>query len=75
MPTTTVRFHCKYCNKTIAFPMDDAMQADFKAKADKWPYPMLVPHSDHWAVVYLDQDFHERSVVITKATIPKLENI
>ena len=72
MPSINVRFPCKYCgDKVITITLDEVFQQNLKKKADKWPYPVLVPHSDHWAIVYIDQDMHERSVVLSRVSLGK----
>ena len=43
--------------------------AEFTATADKYPYPLIHHHEGHWAVIYLDEDFRERGVVISKISI------
>ena len=73
MPSVSIRFYCTVCKKTINFQLTEDQQEEFSKKADKWPYPLLIPHSDHWAIVYLDKDFRDRSTVITKCSIPKID--
>ena len=65
MPTIKLRFNCNLCKKTILLSLTEEFQAKFKATADKWPYPLVYPHNDHWAFVYLDGDFRERGVVVS----------
>ncbi len=72
MPTT-IRFFCHICKKTLTFQMDDETRTKITKKADKWPYPVIVPHSDHWAILYVDQDFKERSVVPTAGMTKKID--
>jgi len=62
MVDKTLRFHCDLCKKTLAVKLTAEFQENFKKKADYWPYPMIYKHADHWAVVYLDQQFKERGV-------------
>lgn len=53
--------------------MDDETVANIKAKADRWPYPVIIPHADHWVVIYLDQDMKDRSVVPTAVMLNKID--
>lgn len=62
MASKTLRFYCDICKKTISLKLSDDFQEKFKKTADYWPYPMVYRHEDHWAVVYLDQQFVERGV-------------
>ncbi|MHA1675054.1 MAG: hypothetical protein ACTSYI_15665 [Promethearchaeota archaeon] len=66
MPVKKVRFYCHYCKKTRTLRLDDDFQEKFISQADKWPYPLLVPHEGHFAVVFLDEDFVERGVTVTR---------
>jgi hypothetical protein len=66
MPNARLLFHCKYCNKTITLNFSEEAQAKFKDIADKWPYPLIYQHNDHWVVVYVDTNFQERGVIPTK---------
>ena len=66
MPVKKVRFYCYYCKKTLVLRFDDEFQQNFTKQADKWPYPLLVPHEGHYAMVYLDEDFVERGVTVTR---------
>lgn len=66
MASKKVRFYCHYCKKTLAISLDDAFQDKFSKQADKWPYPLLIPHEDHYALVFLDEDFVERGVTVTR---------
>jgi hypothetical protein len=66
MPGKKVRFYCYYCKQTLSISLDEEFQNKFTKQADKWPYPLLVPHKDHFAVVFLDEDFVERGVTVTR---------
>jgi len=69
MPEQKLRFFCKLCNKTITLRISESYQEDLKKKANKWPYPIIYPHADHWAVIYVDTNFMERGVIETRAMI------
>ena len=43
-------------------------ESKFKEKAKYSPYPILFPHDDHWAVIYLDHDFEDRGIVVSELT-------
>ena len=66
MPTTTIRFHCDYCKKTVAITLTEEYCEEFKKQADKWPYPLVYPHEGHWAIVFLDEDMKERGVNVSR---------
>ena len=66
MVAKKVRFYCYYCQKTITINLDDVFQAKFRETADYWPYPLVVPHENHFAIIFLDEDFVERGVSVTK---------
>lgn len=66
MATKKLRFNCYYCKKTITLDLDDAFQEKFRKNADYWPYPLIIPHEEHFAIVFLDEDFVERGVNVTR---------
>jgi hypothetical protein len=67
MPDVKLRFYCKLCNKTITLKISESFQEDLKQKANKWPYPLVYPHANHWAIIYVDTNFYERGVIETQA--------
>jgi len=69
MPSIKIRFHCNICKKTISLEITDEFQANFKAVADRYPYPIVVHHAGHYAMVYLDESFKERGTVVSKIAI------
>ena len=66
MPNKTIRFICEICKETIALTLDEAFQKKFTDNADKVPYPLVYPHTGHYAIVFLDNDFVERGVTTSK---------
>ncbi len=66
MPGKIIRFYCEYCKETLAIHVTESLEKEFKEKANKWPYPLVYPHSDHYAIIYIDGNWQERGVVCSK---------
>jgi hypothetical protein len=66
MANKKLRFKCDICKKVLVVNFDDDFQANFKKEANKMPYPVIYPHEDHWAVIYLDGDYRERGIICSK---------
>ena len=71
MTGKTLRFYCEYCKKTLAIQITKDLEKELKEKANKWPYPLVYPHSDHYAIIYIDSNYQERGVVCSKISIKK----
>ena len=69
MTGKTLRFYCEYCKETLAIQITESLEKEFKEKANKWPYPLVYPHSDHYAIIYVDSNYQERGVVASKISI------
>jgi hypothetical protein len=61
-----LRFFCQYCNKTLALNFSDEFLKEFRHKADKWPYPLIYPHDNHFAIIYVDENIVERGVIVSR---------
>ena len=66
MTGKTIRFYCEYCKETLAIQVTEDLKKEFKEKANKWPYPLVYPHADHYAIIYIDSNWNERGVVASK---------
>ncbi len=66
MTNQVVRFRCDYCKKVLAITLSDDFCKKFKQEADKWPYPLVYPHNNHWAIIFLDEEFKERGVTASR---------
>ncbi|QEE15331.1 hypothetical protein DSAG12_01156 [Promethearchaeum syntrophicum] len=71
MTGKTIRFYCEYCKETLAIQVTESLEKEFKERADKWPYPLVYHHSDHFAIIYIDENWHERGVVCSKISYKK----
>ena len=60
------RFYCSLCKRTISLKISDKFQHNFADAAEFWPYPLIYPHEDHWAIIFLDKDFKERGVSVSR---------
>jgi len=69
MTDKKVRFYCEYCKETLSIPITEELSNEFKEKTDKWPYPLVFPHSDHYAIIYIDENWQERGVVCSRISI------
>jgi len=69
MTGKTLRFYCEYCKETLAIQVTEDLEKEFKEKANKWPYPLVYNHSDHYAIIYVDS--HERGVVCSRISYNK----
>ena len=65
MPPKKLRFKCKICDKVVPITLTDEFKEEFTKNADRYPYPLIYPHAGHWAVIYLDEDFRERGIVVS----------
>ncbi len=71
MTGKSIRFYCECCKETLAIQVTESLENEFKEKADKWPYPLVYYHSNHYAVIYIDSNWNERGVVCSKISIKK----
>ena len=71
MAGKTIRFYCEYCKETLSIQVTENLEKEFKEKANKWPYPLVYPHADHYAIIYVDSNWQERGVVCTKISYTK----
>jgi len=69
MPGKTIRFYCEYCKETIPIQVTESLEKEFKEKANKWPYPLVYHHSDHFSIIYIDENWQERGVVCSRISI------
>ena len=69
MPGKTIRFYCEYCKETLVIQVTESLEKKFKEKANKWPYPLVYYHSNHHAIIYIDENWQERGVVCSKISI------
>ena len=71
MAGKTIRFYCTYCKETLAIHVTESLEKEFKEKANKWPYPLVYPHADHYAIIYIDSNWQERGVVCSRIIYKK----